>query len=61
VLTERQRKLWWTAEYEKQIMARQALKRSLMPDDVVRLVLFLASDDSSAITNQSHLVDTGWV
>jgi NAD(P)-dependent dehydrogenase (short-subunit alcohol dehydrogenase family) len=42
-------------------MARQALKRSLMPDDVARLVLFLASDDSSAITNQTHVVDAGWV
>jgi NAD(P)-dependent dehydrogenase (short-subunit alcohol dehydrogenase family) len=61
VLTERQRELWWTPEYEKQIIARQALKRSLMPDDVARLVLFLASDDSRAITNQSHLVDAGWV
>lgn len=61
VLTERQRKLWWTPEYEKHIIARQALKRSLMPDDVARLVLFLASDDSSAITNQSHVVDAGWV
>ena len=61
VLTERQRRLWWTPEYEKEIMGRQALKRSLMPDDVARLVLFLASDDSSAITNQSYVIDGGWV
>src|SRR6266702_6748399 len=61
VLTERQRRLWWTPEYEKEIMGRQALKRNLMPDDVARLVLFLASDDSSAITNQSCVVDAGWV
>lgn len=60
VLTERQRRLWWTPEYEKQIMARQALKRNLMPEDVARLVMFLSSDDSSAITNQSYVVDAGW-
>ena len=31
-------------------------------DDVARLVLFLtASDDSDAITNQSYIVDGGWV
>lgn len=61
VLTDRQRRLWWTPEYEKEIMGRQALKRALMPDDVARLVLFLASDDSSAITNQSYVIDGGWV
>ena len=33
VLTERQKRLWWTPEYEKQIMGRQALKRNLLPED----------------------------
>lgn len=61
VLTERQRRLWWTPEYEKEILVRQALKRNLLPEDVARLVLFLASDDSNAITNQSYVVDAGWV
>ena len=42
-------------------MGRQALKRNLLPEDVSRLVLFLASDDSSAITNQSYVIDAGWV
>jgi NAD(P)-dependent dehydrogenase (short-subunit alcohol dehydrogenase family) len=32
-----------------------------MPDDVARLVLFLAADDSSGITSQSHIIDGGWV
>lgn len=61
VLTERQQELWWTPEYETQIMERQALKCKVMPDDVARLVLFLASDDSTVITNQSYIADAGWV
>jgi NAD(P)-dependent dehydrogenase (short-subunit alcohol dehydrogenase family) len=59
ILTERQRRLWLTPEYEAEILASQALKRSLLPEDVARLVLFLASDDSSAITNQGYVIDGG--
>ena len=61
IVTERQRKLWYTPEYKAEIMASQAIKRDLLPDDVARLVLFLAADDSSVITNQSFIVDGGWV
>ncbi|MBW8869643.1 MAG: SDR family oxidoreductase [Acidobacteriales bacterium] len=61
IATERQKQLWWTPEYEAEIMGRQALKTSVLPNDVARMVLFLASDDSSAITNQSFIVDGGWV
>jgi len=61
ILTERQRRLWFTPEYEKEILASQALKRLLLPEDVSRMVLFLAADDSSGITNQSYIVDAGWV
>ncbi len=61
ILTERQRRLWWTTEYEAEIMARQALKRNLAPQEVARLILFLAADDSAAITNQSYVIDGGWV
>jgi len=61
ISTERQRRLWHTKEYLAEIKARQCLKRELMPEDVARLVLFLASDDSSAITNQSYVIDGGWV
>jgi D-xylose 1-dehydrogenase len=61
ILTERQRRLWLTPEYEAEIVASQALKRSLLPAEVARLVLFLASDDSSAITNQGYVIDGGWV
>ena len=61
IATERQQKLWYTQEYVQNMMNRQALKRTLYPDDVARLVLFLAADDSSAITNQSYVVDGGWM
>jgi D-xylose 1-dehydrogenase len=61
ILTEKQRRLWITPEYSAEILANQAIKRHLVPDEVVRLALFLAADDSSAITGQSHIVDGGWV
>ncbi len=61
IATERQRRLWYTPEYRAVIRSRQALDRELVPEDVARLVLFLAADDSSAITNQSYVVDGGWV
>jgi NAD(P)-dependent dehydrogenase (short-subunit alcohol dehydrogenase family) len=61
IMTERQRRLWVTPEYAATILAAQALKRDLVPEDVARLVLFLAADDSSAITSQSYVVDGGWV
>ena len=61
IATEKQKRLVYTPEYKAQIMAAQALKREILPEDVARLVLFLASDDSSAITNQSYVIDGGWV
>ncbi|HEY1900970.1 MAG TPA: SDR family NAD(P)-dependent oxidoreductase [Terracidiphilus sp.] len=61
IVTERQKRLWYTPEYKAEILRNQALKRDILPDDVARLVLFLAADDSSAITNQSYVIDAGWV
>jgi D-xylose 1-dehydrogenase len=61
IATEKQRRLVNTPEYKSEIMASQALKREILPEDVARLVLFLAADDSSAITNQSYVIDGGWV
>jgi len=59
--TERQSRLWYTDEYKKKILQRQALKIDIQPEDVAKLVLFLASDESRAITNQSFIIDAGWV
>ncbi len=61
IATEKQRRQVYTPEYKAEIMASQALKRDILPEDVARLVLFLAADDSSAITNQSYVIDGGWV
>jgi D-xylose 1-dehydrogenase len=61
IVTEKQRKLVYTEEYKKEIMSRQALKKDIQPEEVAKLILFLASDESSAITNQSFVIDAGWV
>ena len=61
ILTERQRRLWLTEEYKAEVLRNQALKRLLVPEEVARLILFLAADDSAAITNQSYVIDGGWV
>jgi NAD(P)-dependent dehydrogenase (short-subunit alcohol dehydrogenase family) len=61
IATERQKQLWYTPEYLANIYERQALKRQIEPDEVARLVLFLTSDDSAAITNQSYVIDAGFV
>jgi D-xylose 1-dehydrogenase len=61
IMTQRQLDLWLTPEGEEELMRRQCLKRKLYPDDMARIVLFLASDDSGAMTNQSYIADGGWV
>lgn len=60
IMTERQLELWVTPETEKSIYENQCLKRRLVPDDIARVVLFLCSEDASAITNQHYIVDGGW-
>lgn len=61
IMTQRQIDLWLTEEGEQNIMKRQCLKRKLVPADVARVVLFYASAEASACTNQSYIVDGGWV
>jgi NAD(P)-dependent dehydrogenase (short-subunit alcohol dehydrogenase family) len=60
VMTERQLKLWVTPETEKEIDAGQALSGRIMPDDLARACLFLASDDSAMISATVLTVDGGW-
>jgi len=61
IMTERQQRLWLTPESEAELMQRQCIKRKLYPDDIARVVLFFAADDSSACTAQNYIVDGGWV
>jgi D-xylose 1-dehydrogenase len=60
IRTERQEKLWITPEGEQMMLTAQCLKRWLMPDEVAKFTLFLASSDSSACTAQHYVVDGGW-
>lgn len=59
VVTERQLALWLTPDAEAAHMAQTALQRRILPEDVARLALFLASDDASAITGQNLVIDGG--
>ena len=61
IMTQRQQDMWLTPEGVAELMQRQCLKRKLMPDEVARVVLFFTADDSGACTNQSYIVDGGWV
>jgi D-xylose 1-dehydrogenase len=61
IMTERQKSMWLDAAGERELMTRQCLKRQLVPDDIARVILFMAADDSGAMTNQSYIVDGGWV
>lgn len=61
IMTDRQKDLWLTPEGEADIFKNQCLKRFLEPDDIARPVLFFASDESGACTNQSYVIDGGWL
>ncbi len=59
IMTERQVTRWLTPEAEVRLMQNQCLKEKLYPEDVARMALFLAADDSRLITGQSFVVDGG--
>ena len=60
VMTERQIELWVDAEGELEIQRNQCLPDKLRPQDIARMVLFLASDDAAMCTAQEFIVDAGW-
>jgi NAD(P)-dependent dehydrogenase (short-subunit alcohol dehydrogenase family) len=61
VITEKQRALWLDAEGEAEIARVQCMPGYLMADDLARMALFLAADDSRMCTGQDFIVDGGWV
>ena len=60
-MTERQIEKWLTPESEKELMKSQCLKSKLLPSDIAKAVLFFSSEQSSGCTNQSYVVDKGWL
>lgn len=59
IMTERQVSRWLTPEAEARLLQNQCLKEKLYPEDIARMALFLAADDSRLITAQSFVVDGG--
>jgi D-xylose 1-dehydrogenase len=60
VMTPRQRALWYRDEASiKAMVERQCLPKVLEGEEVARMVLFLAADDSRMITKQCFVVDAG--
>ena len=59
IMTQRQIDLWLTPEAEEQLLRAPCLKTKLVPEDVARMVLWLAADDSRMCTSQLWVVDGG--
>jgi D-xylose 1-dehydrogenase len=59
VVTDRQLALWLTPEAEAAWAKQTALPGRILPEDVARLALFLAADDSAMITGQNFVIDAG--
>jgi NAD(P)-dependent dehydrogenase (short-subunit alcohol dehydrogenase family) len=60
VLTEKQRRLWFTDEAKlAAVVSRQSLPDVIQPEDIARVALFLAADDSRMITKQTLSVNAG--
>jgi D-xylose 1-dehydrogenase len=59
VVTPRQLELWLTPDAEAEWSKLVALKDRIMPEDIARAALFLASDDSRMMTGQNMVVDAG--
>jgi NAD(P)-dependent dehydrogenase (short-subunit alcohol dehydrogenase family) len=60
VLTEKQRRLWFHDDSKLvEVVSRQSLPDIIQPEDIARLALFLAADDSRMITKQTLAVNGG--
>ena len=59
IMTERQKELWTTPEALEKHRARQCLPDLIDPIYVVRMIVFLASDDAAMCTASNFMVDAG--
>lgn len=46
--------------YHEEVFQSQSLKRDLQPEEVAKVIVFLGSDEASAVTGSSYVVDGGW-
>lgn len=60
-MTDKQRRLWVTADTEQEIRRNQCLGDPVLPEHIAHMALFLAADDSAMCTAQTFVVDGGWV
>ncbi|HVG48301.1 MAG TPA: SDR family NAD(P)-dependent oxidoreductase [Rubellimicrobium sp.] len=61
VMTKRQLTLWVDDAARKLIAEKQCLAGYVEPVDIARMATWLASDDSRMVTNQTFVVDGGWI
>lgn len=60
VMTERQLRMWVTAESADEIARNQCLPGPLQPEHIAQMVLYLCSDGAAMCTAQEFTVDGGW-
>jgi D-xylose 1-dehydrogenase len=60
VFTERQMRDYLTPENKALIRERQCIPDFIQPEEIADVILFLASEASTAVTGQEILVDRGW-
>jgi D-xylose 1-dehydrogenase len=60
VFTERQMRDYLTPESKAMVRERQCIPDYIQPREIADVILFLASEASSAVTGQEILVDRGW-
>lgn len=60
IATRRQREEVLTDEYRDMVMRNQSLQRDLEPEEVAKVIVFLGSEEASAVTGSTYTVDGGW-
>ncbi|WP_284944207.1 SDR family NAD(P)-dependent oxidoreductase [Acidisoma cladoniae] len=60
IITQRQLDLWMTPEADAKRAQGQCIPDRLHEEDVARMVLWLAADDSRLVTAREFIVDGGW-